>query len=319
MATFISLQLLYIPHYNYCNQCRYVLQYFKISSYCLSVSGLVCTIIGLLIMTDWQSIGDDPCMDHSLFHHPELINYYRLQLKDSNISDMLSRVEDYHYKWCSSSMVNTTLATYQSSLLSDFDEEKTYPTCNPVSSCANTSKPSHSAIQVIFHLYSRQGHICLNHIQTHHTAEQISQSQMLTPEENNAVLCTSGQNSISSCFVLKSTSENSTISLDTSLLAEVYMQSLEVVEGALYKMVVNLCESAVDHCHWMPNSQVTHKHCSDCQPICRSTQRTLNFVQFVIGLTMFFSTLTLLYTGVFLLLSDCVSKAFQVLHGGKSA
>lgn len=140
------------------------------------------TIAALLLMTDWQAIGRDPCVDYSLFHHPQLADQYRVQLARTNISD--------------SGMVS--------------------------------------------------------------------------------------------------------------------VQSLQVVEDDVYRLAVNKCESAGDHCHWIPNSRVTHRHCNDCQPICRSTQNTLNFVQFIIGLAILFSTLSLMYTGVFLLLSDRVSKRFQV-------
>ena len=143
---------------------------------------MVCTIISLLIMTDWQAIGGDPCTDYSLFHHPQLADQYRLHLAQSNMSE--------------SGMVR--------------------------------------------------------------------------------------------------------------------VQSLQVVEDEVYQMAVNRCESAGEHCHWIPNSLVTHKHCSDCQPICRDTYSTLNFPQFIIGLILLISTLPLMYTGLFLLLSDNVSKSLQV-------
>ena len=92
----------------------------------------------------------------------------------------------------------------------------------------------------------------------------------------------------------------------------VSVQSLQVVEGEVYQMAVNRCESAGEHCHWIPNSHVTGKHCSDCQPICRSTTHTLNFVQFIVGIVLFLSTSSLLYSGSFLLLSESVSQKYQV-------
>ena len=169
-------------HINKPTHFRFGLQYFEISSYLLTVLGMVCTIIALLVMTDWQAIGGDPCTDYSLFHHPQLANQYQAQLGTSNITE--------------SGMVS--------------------------------------------------------------------------------------------------------------------VQSLQVVEGDVYQLAVNRCESAGKRCHWIPNSQITHKHCSDCQPICRSTKHTINFVQFVIGLFFFFATLPLMFTGVYLLLSESVSKSYQV-------
>ena len=95
------------------------------------MTGLICTLVSLLIMTDWQAIGRDPCTDHSPFHHPQLANQYRVQLADSNIAE--------------------------SGLVS--------------------------------------------------------------------------------------------------------VQSLQVVEGEVHQMAVNCCQSAGEHCHWIPNSIVTCKHC----------------------------------------------------------
>ena len=171
------LPLLRLPHKR-----SYTLQYFKLKGYGLTVVGLTCTITSMLIMTDWQAIGSDPCTEYSLFHHPGLADQYRVELAESNISE--------------SGMVS--------------------------------------------------------------------------------------------------------------------VQSLQVVEGEVYQMAVNRCESAGEHCHWIPNSLVTSKHCSDCQPICRSTRHTLNFIQFTVGIFFFSSTLFLMFTGIFILVSNSVSRKFQV-------
>ena len=151
-------------------------------SYGLTILGLACTIISLLLMTDWQAIGSSACTKYSLFHHPQLVDEYRLELANTNISE--------------------------SGLVS--------------------------------------------------------------------------------------------------------VQTLEIVEDSVYQLAVNRCESAGPHCHWIPNSLVTHDHCSDCQPICRSTQHTLNFAQFTTGIMFLHSTLALMNAGIFLLLSESVSKRFQV-------
>lgn len=161
---------------------RFGLQYFKISSYLLTVLGMVCTIIALLVMTDWQAIGGDPCTDYSLFHNPKLANQYRVQLGTSNITE--------------SGMVS--------------------------------------------------------------------------------------------------------------------VQSLQVVEGDVYQLAVNRCESGGHQCHWIPHSQVTNEHCSDCQAICRRQNTPSTLVQFFIGLFFFYATLPLMFTGVYLLLSVSVSKSYKV-------
>ena len=152
------------------------------NGYFLTVIGLLCTMSSLLIMTDWQAIGNDSCMEYSLFSNPHLRDKYRVELTKSNITE--------------------------------------------------------------FGLVS--------------------------------------------------------------------VQSLEVVDDDVYQLAVNRCESAAEYCNWIPNSRVTHKHCTDCQPICRDTRHTLNFVQFIVGIVLLISTMPLMYTGVFLLLSESLNKQYQV-------
>ena len=145
------------------------------NGYFLTVIGLLCTMSSLLIMTDWQAIANDSCMEYSLFSNPHLRDKYRVELAKSNITE----------------------------------------------------------------------------------------------------------------------------------LGLVSVQSLEVVDD-------DRCESAAGYCHWIPNSRVTHKHCTDCQPICRDIRLTLNFVQFIVGTVFLISTMPIMYTGMFLLLSEIVNKQYQV-------
>ena len=185
---------------------------------------MMCTIAGLLIMTDWQAIPHDPCTNYSLFHHPGLADTYRMQLLES-----------------------------------------------PQAAITN--------------------HSCI--------PQPVGESVQLPGQKHNS----------SSCLTL--TPDPRLQNSSQSLLTEV--QSLQVVESAVYEIAVNRCES-IDNCHWIPNSQVTHKHCSDCQPICRNPKHTLNFIQFSIGLGIFFATLSLMYTGTNLILSNIVSRSFQVYN-----
>lgn len=92
----------------------------------------------------------------------------------------------------------------------------------------------------------------------------------------------------------------------------VSIQSLEVVEEEVYQMAVNRCQSADRHCHWIPNSIMTDKHCSDCQPICHSLSHSINFIQFTAGVVIFLITAPLLYMGTFLVLSESVPRNCQV-------
>jgi hypothetical protein len=284
----------------------YILQFFKVSSYSLTVTGLVCTIIGLLVMTDWQAIGNDPCTAYSIMHHPELLEFYKQEQQEKE-QDRL----------CSSS---TGRKYDNSSIAALLDAQDT--SCSLVTSCEPDMREDKTrdvkAIFQVEYVETPQAEVCFHRIQS--SSNEVGAQSLRTveslSESGGAVHCTSSDvasessRTASSCFLLHKKS-NVNVSIDRSLLTWVHMQSLQVVEGGVYQMAVNRCESAGEHCHWIPNSPVTGKHCIDCQPICRDTRRTLHFAQFGIGLVFFFSTLTFLFTGAFLLLSDTVSKSFQ--------
>ena len=72
----------------------FLLQSLKVKSYGLTLLGMLTTMTSLLLMTDWQAIGHDPCMDYSLLHHPHLIDEYKLELAHANVSEMQSRHQD---------------------------------------------------------------------------------------------------------------------------------------------------------------------------------------------------------------------------------
>ena len=55
----------------YCSFYRYILQKFKFDNRNILIGSLIIGIIGTLIMTDWQSIGGDPC---NQFNDDEIIN-----------------------------------------------------------------------------------------------------------------------------------------------------------------------------------------------------------------------------------------------------
>lgn len=91
------------------------------------------------------------------------------------------------------------------------------------------------------------------------------------------------------------------------------VQVLQVVDNSVYYVAVNACESANKYdCHWIPNSLITKKHCDDCQPICRSVYRTLNFVQFTIGAVLFIISMPIARVSVTAVISASVSKSSQV-------
>ena len=50
------------------------MQRLRLNSRLITIIGVFSSMIGLILMSDWQSIPPDPCTDFSLYHHPELAN-----------------------------------------------------------------------------------------------------------------------------------------------------------------------------------------------------------------------------------------------------
>lgn len=65
-------------------------------------------------------------------------------------------------------------------------------------------------------------------------------------------------------------------------------------------------------CYWNPASRVTGKICTECRPVCRSQQRSINFIQFSIGFSIILFVSQLFLTFVYSVASDYTPKRYQV-------
>ncbi len=81
-------------------------------------------------------------------------------------------------------------------------------------------------------------------------------------------------------------------------------------------IAIEECENATFRghpCHWIPKSSILPSYyCNDCQPICRSPLRSLNFIQFCFGFIMIFLLFPLNAVASSSLLSDNASAHSQV-------
>ena len=245
------------------------------------------TMSALLIMTDWQAIPYDPCTELSIFHNPDLAEEYRVQLSNDSTS-----IESYSqcnlYSVPGSDIYFNYLAVYIFQDKYDVSMNQNPTECFEVNECPVCDK----------------NQLCMEWVIT--GSCQSFNEQLIDSNAQSKILCKSHSFPVS-CFIVENYSDSS----NTSLSAEVHLQSLKVVRDSIYEFAVETCESS-DQCHWIPNSYVTHQFCPDCQPICRSKHRTLNFAQFTVGLASLMCTMEVMYIGMFLLLSDSVSKEYQV-------
>jgi len=194
------------------------LQAVKLNSRIITILGIIFSVIGLILMADWQSIPYDSCTEFSLFHHPEL----------------------------ASDVSNTSL-----------------PPC-----------------------------------------------PLVLPD------CPWMNYSLWHNITAVMTSEEEVTVADMSLQHTERVSSRHpVVNELAYKFAMNVCESLSSsqyHCHWIPNSVITHRLCHACPPICRSVDRTLNFVQYMIGAVIFRLAFIIPNIGIMMVISDTVSRQYQV-------
>lgn len=67
-----------------------------------------------------------------------------------------------------------------------------------------------------------------------------------------------------------------------------------------------------DACYWNPVSRVTGKLCIECHAVCRSRQRSIDFVQFSVGFSVILFVSQLYLMSVFSVASDYTPKRYQV-------
>lgn len=66
------------------------------------------------------------------------------------------------------------------------------------------------------------------------------------------------------------------------------------------------------HCFWNPQSRVTGRECPRCTELCRGRDKSLNFVQFLVGISLVSSCVPLGRITVTLIASDAIGRGSQV-------
>ena len=76
-----------------------------------------------------------------------------------------------------------------------------------------------------------------------------------------------------------------------------------------------ICESFSGppyNCFWNPNSRITGEYCPRCEPLCRSSDHSLNFIQFAVGVSLITPGFVMSRIALTLLTSDAMGDASQV-------
>ena len=66
------------------------------------------------------------------------------------------------------------------------------------------------------------------------------------------------------------------------------------------------------HCFWNPHSRVTGRECERCARLCRSHERSLNLVQFLLGISIVSAIIVLGRISITVIVSDALAGESQV-------
>ena len=132
----------------------------------------------------------------------------------------------------------------------------------------------------------------------------------VTPRTNNlsSTLFSASKNNSTSLWNNKATLDG-----NYSSFPEDYYLSNDSVGELLLKANYCMTQSSEENtCHWNPLSLVTGKLCEECYPVCRSVQKSLNFIQLLIGIMLFTTAVPMSSVTLFLIASEFTPLEKQV-------
>jgi hypothetical protein len=272
------------------------LQWCKVSNLFISILGIIASIIGLAIMSDWQAITPDSCLNYSPFHNSELL------------ADLHNISSTSPTCWKKTKQLASTIHVANGTMMLPFANGARL-NCKlhaSASSCYVCSKESHQDL----YFEDTPGEVCY----------KPSMVNTETSFQKLGIVCNNSKpGCLSLCLHIhreNSTEEGTEIGnaeIEARAKHDTYPDSLWFFQDFIYKSARNKCEShTASKCHWIPDSLVTHKACRDCQPICRGLSHTMTFIQFVVGSTWFMLTYPVAEIALPVVISDSTVKEYQV-------
>ncbi len=257
--------------------------------------GIITTMCGYLIATDWRTIPYDPCTEYSPFHHPEIAQYY-----DNIHSVIVGKFQDVDFtspKLKGVKFLSNIELIFADGNFSFESDLRINLSCSRVDTCT----------------CALRNPTCL-----HFTMDENLNILLVTSPEDLYYDCTSEFNlgsPITACITHQKTLAGTTVTTPVAE-QEAKIESINVLPKRVYFVARNICVEAnvTGHqCHWIPSSTITKKECEDCQPICRSVSQTLTFAQFMVGNGLLVYTGALQFTPIVSILMNQTPKQIQVL------
>ena len=275
------------------------------------------TVSACVLIADWQAIPYDPCTEYSPFHHPEItqklcndsdtsVNTGNTMVSVSHVLTHFQIHSNIELKFASGSTVNLIIPTVDVKF-----------TCQLVDICeCNQSMLSKYCLSYTLDTSGNMRPMPVSTLSksagSEHSSEVYSCEVGSTISQPPVTTCVHLYNTNYSSPLMDNSSEKV---LQTSMTSSI--QSLQVLTNHSYYTAKRNCiHSNVTnrHCQWTPSSTITKKECEDCQPICRSREQTLSFVQYVLGSSLLLAALPVLWVAVAAMASNQVGTEYQVYY-----
>lgn len=283
----------------------------------ISVFGIILSIIGLILLIDWQAIPHDSCTFHSLYHHPEIVLNY------TEPSTLLDNVNKHTHLNCWNDTQDDDIIDSDETLAPGVDLLVSVdPVCIALNErevdcgfvldpdedfCSSSTLPHHLGFSIT------NDDICLlNDTDSIFNLKPVVGVSCSVKDNVSCIsACWEEDTSISHAQGVGSTSNRNWKSIK-SLFMLTIGESWRAVLRTVYDYAQSVCESDQQHhCHWVPYSSITSEVCYDCPPICRSRRHTLSLAQFCIGAVWFMMTAPIAQVALPLVISDCVKSKYQ--------
>ena len=292
----------------------------KINNRLLTIITLVISMIGGLLMADWQSIGSDPCLQYSVFHNPSIIT----SLPD-DINDRRWQVVSWQATECVYLDINDSAfqvevekladAKMNSSVLDPVSVNERRLECNnlttvgivdPCPGCSNDSAASAGCMSYAVNVNgscliveSRLGVITdmFNSNSTSHNCNDIATPLSVCINIHNEELFSTEQmdnfeGTISMLNVIALNYPRDVLESMFERFQSIDHNDHDIIPDHTVEPVSEilrareLCLHSPHNCYWNQFSPLTKVECFDCPPICRGVHKSLNFILFSIGVAI---------------------------------
>ncbi len=270
---------------------RLIFQCARLSNQGITLVGILTTVTGYLLLTDFQAIPYDQCTEYSPFHHPGIIDHYKFSSPNENLR-------------------NTTFMTSQS-MSTSLPKLKDIQFSSNLDVKFGDGPLFHTNFGMTSKFLCHQVQDCLCDLSTPCIHYPLFSAKL---NSEDLYKCTSNESHTIVCVHLSHDQiPQNSHEISTPEFADT--ESITVLPKTLYFIARNSCIEAnvTGHqCHWTPSSTITKKECEDCQPICRSVSQTLTFTQFSIGMGLLIYSSALQLPPIVALLTNQSPKHIQV-------